>query len=146
MGELRKGWQIKGTGFHFRGDENVLILIVVMHNSVIILKTVELFTSNGWVYTYVNYMSITLLQKIKKIPMPKSKFLNVKNKTKQKRWWNIFSDTQKLKEFIITISTLQEMLTSFSRKKIPDENLNPHQKVKSTINVYMWTNIKYISG
>lgn len=35
---------------------------------------------------------------------------------KAKRWWNIFSDTQKLKELLITTSTLQEMLKPFSRK------------------------------
>lgn len=37
-------------------------------------------------------MSVTLLQKKKKIPIRKRKFLNTLNKAK--RCWNVFSDTK----------------------------------------------------
>ena len=36
---------VEEGGFHFGGDDNVLKLIVVMDNSVILLKMIELLTS-----------------------------------------------------------------------------------------------------
>ena len=44
-------------------DENVLKLTVVMVARVNILKTTELYTSNGWTIWYVKYILIQLKKK-----------------------------------------------------------------------------------
>lgn len=54
------------TGFLSRGEENVLKLIVVMVVQLwILLKTIDLYTLRGWILRYVDFILIKLLLKEK---------------------------------------------------------------------------------
>lgn len=63
----RGGWESGGESeqVSFAGDKNALKLTVMTwpHNPVNILKTLELYTLNGWTAWYMNYISIKLFQK-----------------------------------------------------------------------------------
>jgi hypothetical protein len=51
-------------GFLSGGDKNVLKLnVVIFHNLMDILKTIELYNVNGWIILCLNYIPITLFKK-----------------------------------------------------------------------------------
>lgn len=58
------GVSADGCGVSFWGSERVLKLVMVMvHNSVNVLKITEFYIANGWIVWYVNYISVKLLEK-----------------------------------------------------------------------------------
>ena len=71
--QLAKGWMIgdreqgvaaDGYRISFWANENVLkLLFWWLHNSVNLLKTIELYTLNVWTVWHVNYILIKLINK-----------------------------------------------------------------------------------